>query len=157
MCLLWQKKSRTVTLRLIWIPAMVPSSPTQKLTLQSLGHVPCTKIWLHTHAHKKSLSCSPKNKPQTVTPTATNTMKWFIKNHAQTQQCVFFLPTTIRVNSKPLLTDFLYTWFGRLAKPTYPSRFFCCCKTEKRNTYIKTIKIFNLAPLRELQRLKEKF
>ena len=30
------------------------------------------------------------------------------------------LPTTIKVNSKPFLTDFLWTWFGRLAKPTYP-------------------------------------
>jgi hypothetical protein len=29
-----------------------------------------------------------------------------------------YSPTTMRVNSKPLLTDFLYTWFGRLAKPT---------------------------------------
>lgn len=28
------------------------------------------------------------------------------------------LPTTINVNSKPLLTDFRYTWLGRLAKPT---------------------------------------
>lgn len=28
------------------------------------------------------------------------------------------LPTTINVNSNPLLTDFLYTWLGRLAKPT---------------------------------------
>ena len=25
------------------------------------------------------------------------------------------------VNSKPLFTAFLYTWFGRLANPTYPS------------------------------------
>ena len=25
------------------------------------------------------------------------------------------------VNSNPLLTAFLYTWLGRLAKPTYPS------------------------------------
>lgn len=36
------------------------------------------------------------------------------------------LPTTISVNSKPLFTDFRYTWLGRLAKPTYPSRFLCC-------------------------------
>lgn len=28
------------------------------------------------------------------------------------------LPTTINVNSNPLLTDFRYTWLGRLAKPT---------------------------------------
>ncbi len=48
------------------------------------------------------------------------------------KECVS-LPTTIRVNSKPRFTDFLYTWLGRLAKPTYPSRFFCCCwkQTEK--------------------------
>jgi len=32
------------------------------------------------------------------------------------------LPTTIRVNSNPFLTDFLWTWFGRLANPTYPGR-----------------------------------
>ena len=25
------------------------------------------------------------------------------------------------VNSNPLFTAFLYTWFGRLANPTYPS------------------------------------
>lgn len=36
------------------------------------------------------------------------------------------------VNSKPLFTDFLYTWLGRLAKPTYPSTFFGCC--ERPNT-----------------------
>ena len=30
------------------------------------------------------------------------------------------LPTTIKVNSKPFFTDFLWTWLGRLAKPTYP-------------------------------------
>ena len=28
------------------------------------------------------------------------------------------LPTTIRENWKPLLTAFLNTWLGRLAKPT---------------------------------------
>ena len=35
-----------------------------------------------------------------------------------------YVPTTIIVNSNPLFTDFLYTWLGRLAKPTYPSRDF---------------------------------
>lgn len=44
-----------------------------------------------------------------------------------------YSPTTMRVNSKPLFTDFLYTWLGRFANPTYPSRFFCCCR-QKPNT-----------------------
>lgn len=42
------------------------------------------------------------------------------------------LPTTIRVNSKPRFTDFLYTWLGRFPKPTNVSRFFCCCGTLKK-------------------------
>ena len=29
-------------------------------------------------------------------------------------------PATIRVNSKPFFTDFLWTWLGRLANPTQP-------------------------------------
>lgn len=28
-------------------------------------------------------------------------------------------PATIRVKSKPFFTDFRWTWFGRVAKPTY--------------------------------------
>lgn len=35
-----------------------------------------------------------------------------------------YLPTTISVKSKPFLTAFLKTWFGKLAKPTYPSNSF---------------------------------
>lgn len=31
-----------------------------------------------------------------------------------------YLPTTIRVNSKPFFTDFRWTWLGRFANPTYP-------------------------------------
>ena len=30
-------------------------------------------------------------------------------------------PTTIKVNSNPFFTDFLWTWLGKLAKPTYPA------------------------------------
>lgn len=36
----------------------------------------------------------------------------------------FYLPTTINVKSNPFLTAFLKTWFGKLAKPTYPSNSF---------------------------------
>jgi hypothetical protein len=32
-------------------------------------------------------------------------------------------PTTITVNWKPFLTLLRWTWFGRLAKPTYPMSF----------------------------------
>lgn len=39
-----------------------------------------------------------------------------IHTHKHTHPLI--LPTTINVNSNPLLTDFLYTWLGRLAKPT---------------------------------------
>lgn len=35
--------------------------------------------------------------------------------------CFCNSPTTISVNSKPFFTDFLCTWLGRLAKPTYPA------------------------------------
>lgn len=31
-----------------------------------------------------------------------------------------YLPTTMRVNSKPFFTDFRCTWFGKFANPTYP-------------------------------------
>lgn len=58
------------------------------------------------------------------------------------------LPTTIRVNSNPLLTDFLYTWLGRLAKPTYPSRFFCCCLQNKQKKVVKTIKEMQIQTLK---------
>jgi hypothetical protein len=30
-------------------------------------------------------------------------------------------PTTIKVNSNPFFTDFLCTWFGKFANPTYPA------------------------------------
>ena len=33
-------------------------------------------------------------------------------------------PTTIKVNSKPFLTAFRYTWLGKLANPTQPSSCF---------------------------------
>lgn len=72
---------------------------------------------MHTHWRALNANCNKYN-------------DMIHRKQGQTQQHVF-LPTTIRVNSKPLLTDFLYTWLGRLAKPTYPSRFFCCCKTVK--------------------------
>lgn len=42
------------------------------------------------------------------------------------------LPTTMRVNSNPRFTDFLYTWLGRFPKPTNVSRFFCCCRRLKK-------------------------
>ena len=32
-------------------------------------------------------------------------------------------PTTIAVNWNPFLTDFLWTWLGKLANPTYPMSF----------------------------------
>lgn len=59
-----------------------------------------THTHTHTHYHMNSSSCT----------------------HSHAQSCArrehFSLPTTINVNSNPLLTDFLYTWLGRLAKPT---------------------------------------
>lgn len=36
------------------------------------------------------------------------------------REVTIYSPTTIRVNSKPFLTDLRWTWFGRLANPTYP-------------------------------------
>jgi len=36
------------------------------------------------------------------------------------------LPTTMRENWKPLFTDFLNTWLGRLAKPTKVADAFSC-------------------------------
>ena len=35
-----------------------------------------------------------------------------------------YVPTTMAVNWKPLRTLFLWTWLGRLAKPTKPMSFF---------------------------------
>ena len=44
-----------------------------------------------------------------------------IDNKDRKRKCDFGdLPTTMRVNSKPFFTDFLCTWLGRLANPTYP-------------------------------------
>lgn len=48
-----------------------------------------------------------------------------------------YLPTTMRVNSKPFFTDFRCTWFGKFANPTYPgvSGFVNCpCWSQKNRT-----------------------
>lgn len=52
-----------------------------------------------------------------------------------------YLPTTMSVNSNPFLTDFLWTWLGRLAKPTYPDCSGAVNCNRKKQTIKKTILI----------------